>query len=501
MEKETSKDKTVIIIGAGPAGLAAAYQLLKVPGIKPILIEQDSQVGGISKTIEHNGYRIDIGPHRFFSKVDRVNDFWQEILGPKDGESGEGDFLSVNRLTRIFFLKKFFNYPIKLNYQTLSNLGPWRVFKIGLSYIRIRLFPIRSEKSLADFYINRFGQELYETFFMDYTEKVWGVPCEKIPPSWGGQRVKGLSVTEVIKHAIFDIFKKKGKKVETSLIEKFHYPRYGAGQMYQETANLIEKRGGVIKLNQRVAGLDISADGKLGSATIQDLKSGASYEIMADHIISTMPVKELIASLRGPVPAAVKDVAAGLVYRDYIMVGLLFKKMVFNKDYQILPDNWIYIQERDATIGRLDIFNNFSPDMLKDKDNVWLGGEYFCFEGDEFWNKSDEAIKDFAARELERMKMVDKTDLIDHVVLRVKKTYPAYFGSYDRFGEIRSYLDKFENLYLVGRNGMHKYNNMDHSILSGFVAADNIIADVKTKDNLWDINTEEEYHETKKENK
>lgn len=478
--------KTALIIGAGPAGLSAAYQLLKHSNIKPIIIESSDQVGGISKTINCNGYLIDIGPHRFFSKSEMVNKFWLDVLS-------EENFLKIKRLTRIFYLKNFFNYPINLSLSIIKIFGPRRVQKIIFSYIQSRAKPISPENSLEDFYINRFGRELYKTFFKDYTYKVWGVSCDKIPPDWGNQRVKGLSITKVFKHAVLNFLKKQNKS-ETSLIEEFYYPKFGAGQMYEEIAKLITKMGGEIKLKEEVINININ-NHDLPIIATKNTETANITKISSNYIISSMPIKDLIITLGDNVPQKIKQISSGLIYRDYILVGLLFKKMSLKNG--ILPDNWLYIQENDVKIGRLDIINNFSLEMLKDKNNVWLGAEYFCNEDDEFWIKNDSDIKDFAIRELEKINMINKADFLDYRVIRQVKAYPAYFGSYKQLNTVKEYLNKFENLFLIGRNGMHKYNNMDHSILSGFTAANNIINNIKSKENIWEINTEKSYHENK----
>jgi len=484
--------KTALIIGAGPAGLSTAYQLLKNSDIKVIIIEKDVVVGGIAKTINFKGNLIDIGPHRYFSKSDVVNDFWRTILD-------EDNFTKVNRLTRIFYLKKFFNYPIGLSFGLMINLGPWRMIKIAFSYIKSQIKPIKPEKSLADFYINRFGRELYQTFFKDYTHKVWGVPCEQIPADWGKQRVKGLSIKTVLVHAIFSLFKKKRKNTETSLVEQFNYPKYGSGQMYQTLADKLVKMGAEIRLNCQLVGVDLrDSEDLLEGVTVRDSKTGDLSTIKADYVISSMPIKDLVASFQGNVSVDMKEIASGLVYRDYILVALLFKEM--SVDNRVLPDNWIYIQEKDIKMGRLDIINNFSLFMLKDPNNVCLGAEYFCNEADDFWKKDDEEIKDFAVGELEKMKMIDRTNFLDFMIIRQKKAYPAYFGSYIHFDKLKNYLNQFQNLYLVGRNGMHKYNNMDHSILAGFAAAEAILSG-GSKEMIWSINTEEEYHEERKREK
>lgn len=483
--------KIAIIIGAGPAGLAAAYELIKSTDVKPIIIERESQVGGLAKTVVYKDQRLDIGPHRFFSKVERVNNLWQELLPILEQAGNDKHLLRVKRLTRILFLGKLFSYPISLSFETLRNLGIIRALKIMFSYLTIRLKPIKPEVSLEDFFINRFGRHLYRTFFKDYTEKVWGVTCADIPRDWGTQRIKNLSILKAIIHFIKKPFG-FDKNSETSLIEEFYYPLLGAGQMYEEMARHIIAGGGEIRFGQEVMGVE--TNGQRVKAVMIKNDKGDEYQLVGDYFLSSMAIKDLLANFSG-LDDKVREVASGLVYRDYIIVGLLFKKIIGNQGVS-LPDNWLYIQEQEIKMGRLDIFNNFSPKMTR--QGFWLGAEYFCNQGDDFWSKSDEEIKNFAISELEKMNLAIGADLLDWTLLRVPKAYPAYFGSYDRFGEIKDFVDGFENLFLIGRNGMHRYNNMDHSILCGLTAADNIRQGIKDKSNLWEINTEEEYHEKSK---
>lgn len=522
-------EKTAIIIGAGPAGLTAAYELLERTSIKPMVFEETAVIGGISRTVNYKGNRIDLGGHRFFSKSDKVMAFWLNILplqgapakddiilgrelpesaagkGP-DPEKTDKVLLVRRRVSRIFFLRKFFDYPISLKWQTVANLGIVRMIKIILSYIAARLFPVRPERSLEDFIINRFGRELYETFFKDYTHKVWGVPCDMIKPEWGAQRIKGLSISGAIAHAVRKIFSKDtslGQKgTETTLIEQFMYPKFGPGQLWEEVARIIESRGGRIYLNSKVTALKISG-GSVTEAEVENTVSGKKITFKADYFFSSMPVKDLIAAMGDSAPPDVRRVAEGLVYRDFITVGLLVKKLKIANQTKIktvgdiVPDNWIYIQERDVKLGRLQIFNNWSPYMVKDENTVWIGLEYFSTMGDQLWSQPDEELKRFAADELAKIDIIEKDSVVDSTVIRMPKTYPAYFGSYDEFNRIRDYTDKLENLFLVGRNGMHRYNNQDHSMLTAMTAVDNIAAGVKTKDNIWSVNTEQEYHEEK----
>lgn len=516
-----------IIIGAGPAGLTAAKELLTATDIKPIIFEATEDIGGISKTVCYKGNRMDIGGHRFFSKSDRIMAWWQDVLplqgAPSrddlllnrtihssshqeaDPEKSDHVMLIRNRLSRIFFLRRFFDYPVSLNFNTIRNLGLIRILKIGVSYLVARAFPIKTERSLEDFFINRFGRELYGTFFKDYTEKVWGVPCDQIKPEWGAQRIKGLSITKAIWHAL-----KKAlplpktlsqKNIETSLIEEFFYPKLGPGQLWETVADQIRAQGGEIHFQHEVIGL--KADGNaILEAVVLDRKNGEEKTISADYFISTMPIKDLVAAMT-QVPQSIRDVANGLQYRDFMTVGLLLDKLAINNQTNLptlnglVPDNWIYIQEHDVKVGRLQLFNNWSPYLVADPNKVWLGMEYFCNEADDLWNKSDADFSDFAIGELEKIGIISRKDVRDSVVIRMTKTYPAYFGTYDQFDLAKDYLNQFENLFLVGRNGMHRYNNMDHSMLTAMTAVNNIVAGIKTKDNIWDVNTEEEYHEEK----
>ena len=521
------RKKVGIICGAGPAGLTAAYELLDKTDIKPIVYEMTGDIGGISKTINYKGNRIDIGGHRFFSKSDRVMAWWQNIL-PVQGAPARDDImlkrevqlssepsapnpettdkvmLIRRRLSRIFYLRKFFNYPVSLNSNTFFNLGLVRIIKVGLSYVKVKLLPIKKEKSLEDFLINRFGKELYLTFFKDYTEKVWGVPCTNIKPEWGAQRIKGLSITKLISHVL------KGRKdpslnqkgTETSLIERFMYPKFGPGQMWEEVARIIRQKGGEVFLRHNVIGLNLKGNMIL-EVTVRDEHTGEIISTKGDFFFSTMPVKDLIRALGGGVPQEVQQVAQGLIYRDFLTVGLLLKKLKIKNETNIktinsiIPDNWIYIQERDVKLGRVQIYNNWSPYMIKDENTVWVGLEYFCNEGDELWSKSDDDLAKFAINELAKIDIIDKDDVLDSVVIRMQKTYPAYFGSYDQFHIIRNFTDTIENLFLIGRNGMHRYNNQDHSMLAAMTSVGNIMRNEKSKENIWNINVEEEYHEKK----
>jgi protoporphyrinogen oxidase len=520
--------KIALIIGAGPAGLTAAYELLKHTDIHPIIFEASSDIGGISKTVNYKGNRIDIGGHRFFSKSTRVMDWWQNIMPLQekpafddlllhreipassvstgaDPEKIDKVMLIRNRLSRIFFLRAFFDYPISLRWKTFKNLGLVRIVKIGWTYVRINLKPLQKENNLEDFLINRFGSELYSTFFKDYTEKVWGVPCSEIPADWGAQRIKGLSITTTLVHALRSIFKKDRSidqaGTETSLIERFLYPKLGPGQLWEEVARQVTEMGGEVHMQQSAVGIGVE-EGRVSSLTVRDNRSGAAVTYNCDYLFSTMPVKDLVAAMPAEkVPVHVQEIAEGLIYRDFITVGLLLKKLLLKNDTErktlnnIVPDNWIYIQENDVSIGRLQIFNNWSPYLVANRDNVWIGLEYFCNEGDRLWVQSDREFIDFAIGELEKIEIIDRSDVLDATLLRVPKTYPAYFGTYNRFEELRAYVDTLENLFLIGRNGMHRYNNTDHSMLTAMVAVENIRRGEQSKNNIWEVNVEQDYHE------
>lgn len=525
---------TAVIIGAGPAGLTAAYELVTKTDIKPFIIERTNDIGGISKTVVHNGNRMDIGGHRFFSKSDIVMKWWQEILpiqgsiskdeilkkiyyrknttqvklspdGP-DPEKTDMVMLIRSRLSRIFYLRKFFDYPITINGKTISNLGIIRIVKIGWSYIWIKLFPVKETETLEDFFISRFGRELYKTFFKDYTEKVWGVPCTEIAADWGAQRIKELSVSRAIIHAMKSVFKKETsieqKNTDTSLIEQFMYPKLGPGQMWETVAKIVEEKGGTIIKNSEVVRINIDSN-NVKEVVYLNCTTNIEYKVKGDYFFSTMPVKDLITAMGTIVSNNVKKVSDGLQYRDFITVGLLLNKLKIKNETSIfslnglVPDNWIYIQERDVKVGRLQIFNNWSPYMVADINKVWIGLEYFCNEGDDLWEMSDAEFIQFAINELHSIDIIDKDEVIDSTIIRMPKTYPAYFGTYSQFNVIRDFTDKFENLFLIGRNGMHKYNNQDHSMLTAITAVNNIISGEKSKDNIWNINTEEEYHEEK----
>ncbi|QEE31050.1 NAD(P)/FAD-dependent oxidoreductase [Terriglobus albidus] len=517
--------KKAVILGAGPAGLTAALELVRQSDIQPIVLEAGDCVGGISRTVRYNGNRMDIGGHRFFSKSDKVMRWWLELMPVeheaeaeaaisyqnktrhlpmherREGEDKDLVMLVRPRKSEIYFMRQFFDYPLSLSGPTLRKLGPVRLVRIGFSYLSSRLFPIKQEKSLRDFLVNRFGSELYLTFFKSYTEKVWGVPCEEISAEWGAQRIKGLSLTAAVKHFLKKTFgRTEGdigqKKTETSLIEQFLYPKFGPGQLWEHVAGLVQQGGGELHMGWRAVKINTEGDRVVSVEAVN--RAGERQTFAGDHFFSTVPVRELVHSLDVEPPANVVEVADGLQYRDFITIGLLVDKLQQTEpDGSLLKDTWIYIQEPDVQIGRLQIFNNWSPYLVADPSKVWLGLEYFCYDTDPLWKMSDEELKAFGAMELEKIGMIRRGHVRDGHVVRVPKTYPAYFGSYGRFDEIRRYMDRYENLFLVGRNGMHKYNNQDHSMLTAMAAVDAILAGETSKSSLWDVNTEQEYHEEK----
>ena len=514
--------KTAVIIGAGPAGLTAAYELLNRTDIRPIVIERDpTYVGGISRTEQYEGNRIDIGGHRFFSKSDRVMRWWANILPVALGDAGstityqrsqkaltEGLRIATPadanavmlvrpRKTRIVYGGKFFAYPVELSLDTLRKLGLIKVIKIGFTYIYAMLFPIKPEVTLEDFFINRFGRELYETFFKSYTEKVWGTPCKDMTAEWGAQRVKGLSITTAISHALRKIFKigaLSGKKVETSLIEQFLYPALGPGQIWEHVAAQIKAKGGEVRMGCEVVRL--IGDGARINGAVVRVQDGQEEEIAADYVFSTTDIRALGRMLSpAPPPAALKAMS-GLPYRDFISVGLLLKSKP-QEAGQPLTDTWVYIHEPGVQLGRVQFFHNWSPYLVKDPAQGWVGLEYFCQDGDALWSTADSGLIALATDELQKVGLRQSIEVVGGYVLRQPKAYPAYTGTYENFADIRAYLDTISNLYPIGRNGMHRYNNQDHSMLAAMTAVDNIASGRTDKSNLWSINTEAEYHESK----
>lgn len=515
----------VVIAGAGPAGLTAAQELIARSNMDVQVYEATDTIGGISQTVKHNGNRIDIGGHRFFSKNERVMDRWREVmpmqsspatdellLGAAKGNNRTHDpelvdrvMLKRRRVSRIYYLRKFFDYPVTLSFATLKAMGLGRTIKAGTGYIASNIKK-RPDDTLENFYINRFGKPLYEMFFEDYTEKVWGVHPSKLGADWGSQRVKGLSIVTILKDMFLKKFgpKRDSSKVETSLIEEFIYPKLGPGQLWETVASDIQANGVTINMETRVKHIHIGASNNVEAVTVVDAHGNES-RVACDTFISSMPIKDLVAAIEGvEVPANVKQIAATLPYRDFMTVGLLVPKLKIRNQTKLatyaerVPDTWIYVQERDVRLGRVQVFNNWSPYMVKDfKNKVWIGLEYFCNEGDEMWNMSDRDFIELATKELESIGIIDAKDVEDSVRIRIQKAYPSYFGSYYQLDEVKNFLDAIPNLWCVGRNGQHRYNNMDHSMLSAMEAADQIIAGTSNKQPVWNVNTEKDYHESK----
>lgn len=518
--------KTAIIIGAGPAGLTAAYELLKKTDIKVIVFEASNEIGGISKTVNYKGNHIDIGGHRFFTKNDDVMSIWKEIM-PLQGAASSDDIflnrkvplapngpdpekedvvmLNRNRVSRIYYLKRFFDYPISMKFKTFRNMGFVRSMRAGFGYIAACIHK-RKENNLENFYINRFGKPLYQLFFEKYTEKLWGRHPRDIDASWGAQRVKGLSLSKTIKNALTKPFRKKNsdsKKVETSLIESFYYPKYGPGWLYETMAKRIIEMGGEIHLNSEVTSLEMNRD-SISSVGIQT--SDGEKRFNADYVISSMPLKDLIHAIgKENVNPAIYDIAERLPYRDFITVGLLLKELTVKNKTKIetinnrIPDTWIYVQESGVKLGRIQVFNNWSPYMVKDNMNtMWIGLEYFVDENDRYWNMPSEEFISFAIKEIESIGIIDSKNVIDSTEIKVKKAYPAYFDSYAKIDELINYLNTFDNLYCIGRNGQHHYNNMDHSMLCAIKTVESIMnPDKVKKEDIWKVNTEKDYHEEK----
>jgi len=514
--------KKVVIIGAGPAGLTAAYELLKAQdgAFEVTVLEETDVIGGISQTVRYHGNRMDIGGHRFFSKDDRVMNWWQEMMprqgkpsfddiklkrkkklaeGGPDPEQTDRVMLVRQRVSRIYYKKKFFDYPISMKMETIKNMGFKTTMEAGFSYLgaSVRKLP---ETSLENFYINRFGKKLYSMFFEGYTEKLWGRHPREISADWGSQRVKGLSIRAVLKDMLTKKSKKDQKQVETSLIEEFYYPKFGPGQLWETVAETVKSLGGEIRMQSKVEKINTDGTGKILNIT---LSNGETVE--GDLFLSSMPLRDLVVGMND-VPAEIIKIAEGLPYRDFVTVGLLVNKLNLKNETEIptlgniVPDCWIYVQDTGVKLGRIQIFNNWSPYMVEDPENtVWIGLEYFCAEGDKFWNLSEEACVRGAIKELIKMGVInDESDVLDSHREKIKKAYPAYFDTYAEIDKLTAYVDQFTNLSCIGRNGQHRYNNMDHSMATAFEAVDNIRSGKTDKSNIWNVNTEKEYHEEKK---
>lgn len=538
--------KKIVIIGAGPAGITAAYELLKDQDqYEIVILEASDKVGGISRTVRHGQNRIDIGGHRFFSKDDRVMEWWRGILdyqgapskddlilgresriveGGPDPEKTDDVFLIRHRVSRIYYNGKFFDYPISMKPQTFINMGFLTSMKAGFSYLGSCLHKI-PETSLENFYINRFGKKLYSMFFEGYTEKLWGRHPRVISADWGAQRVKGLSIWALVKNVFGKLILKKNRQVETSLIEEFYYPKHGPGQLWEKALSIAQEKGAKVVFGAKVSGIDLDENGRITTVRCED---GSPYE--ADEVISSMPLKDLLRALdasngtdgnsdpssdgvseqelttkNSTVPAEALKIAEGLPYRDFVTVGLLVDRLALKNQTNIktlgniVPDCWIYVQDTSVNLGRIQIFNNWSPYMLADPEHsVWIGLEYFCDEGDDFWNMTDEDCIAMATAELRKIGVIDdNAKILETCREKVQKAYPAYFDTYSDIDKLIAYLNGIDNLCCVGRNGQHRYNNMDHSMVTAFVAAD-VIRGTGKKEDLWAVNTEKSYHEEKK---
>ena len=534
----------VAVIGAGPAGLAFSDRLIELrKDVSIDIYEKSSYIGGISKTINYKGNRIDIGGHRFFSKSDEVMKWWTNKFPIEISSVNDTDLISYQnssrniagfrtvrindkdnnrvmlvrkRKSRILYSGKLYDYPLKLNIKTIKNIGSFNLLNVGLSYLKSKLNN-KEARNLEEFIISRFGYKLYSMFFESYTEKVWGRHPRDISPEWGAQRIKGLSIRKVI----IDIAQKllsnlivtdsnliSQKNTETSLIERFLYPKYGPGQMWEEVAKDLKENSVNIIMNTLITGIEFSADNKNAESIIFKDINGENIKQKYDYIISTMPIKELIKSSKSLekdsiFPSEVLQIAESLPYRDFITIGLLIKN-ISGPQCELLDDTWIYVQEPNVKVGRIQIFNNWSPYLVADKKNYWIGLEYFCNENDDLWNKNDAELVKLAKKEILDLKLTTSDSFIDSTVIREPKTYPAYFDSYEKIDTLINCINKIKNLFLIGRNGMHKYNNQDHSMLSGFRAAELIAnnrVNERSKEELWQINVEQEYHEEVKTNK
>jgi protoporphyrinogen oxidase len=468
---------STVIAGAGPAGLTAAYELTK-HGHPCVTLEADKQlVGGISRTDQYKGYRFDIGGHRFFSKSGEVNDLWHEILGE--------ELITRSRMSHIYYNRKFFHYPLKPA-DALIKLGPIRAAMILASYIKARIWPVAPEKSFEDWVVNRFGRQLFEIFFKTYTEKVWGMSTREISADWAAQRIKGLSLTKAVLNGLFGERSSKNGEVIKTLIETFQYPRLGPGQMWEVARDKIRAAGSAVHMDARVE--VIEHDGSAVTAFVTRDSKGRATRYLGHNFISTLPIRHLIRAMRPAAPSEVIKAAESLRYRDFLTVVLIVDKA------ETFPDNWIYIHEPEVKLGRVQNFKNWSPDLVPDPSKSSLGLEYFCFEGDELWSMSDADLIAMGRREIDAIGLVKSADVIDGCVVRMPKAYPVYDDAYqDHLLVIRNWLRQLPNLELAGRNGMHKYNNQDHSMMTALLAARNILG--LGKFDTWKVNTDAEYHE------
>ena len=459
----------VLIIGAGPAGLTAAYELAKA-GVRSTVFEKDGVVGGLARTVTYKDCLFDIGGHRFFTKVELIERLWHEVLGE--------DLLLRPRLSRIYFDSKFYKYPLE-PLDVMAQLGVWELVRCSVSYLKAQMFRIRPEEDMASWIKNRFGDRLYGRFFKTYTEKVWGMPCEQIKADWAAQRIRGLTLGSAIRDA-FRAQRPRVKSRHRTLTRQFHYPRRGPGMMWSRVSEMVESKGGEVHLNAPVERVFWEPGG------VRALEVGGR-ERHGSHFISTLPIRTLIRSLDPAPPAKVQRCADDFSYRDFVIVALILRGS------DLFPDNWVYIHDPQVRVGRIQNYSNWSPEMTPDPSISSLGMEYFCAEGDALWNMTDEELIAFAGAELEQIGLVGKPEILDATVIRVPKAYPVYNGTYRRgLAVVQEFLDMVPNLQLVGRNGQHRYNNQDHSMLAGLLAARNVLG---ANFNLWDLNTDQDFQE------
>ncbi|MCA1636953.1 MAG: NAD(P)/FAD-dependent oxidoreductase [Acidobacteria bacterium] len=483
MNKTELRPKRVAIIGAGPAGLTAAYSLLKKSKEAEVtVLEADPEyVGGISRTVKYKGFRFDIGGHRFFSKSKEVEDFWTEIL--------PNDMLNRPRSSRIFYRGKFFSYPLKA-FEALFKLGVAESVLCMLSYSKAQVMPVRDPKNFEDWVSNKFGKRLFSIFFKTYTEKVWGMNCKDISADWAAQRIKGLSLASAIKNAVLPKRKPKNRgEVIKTLIDTFRYPRLGPGMMWEVCAEKIKAMGGNVLMGRKVTGCHWNNDEKIWTVTSRDA-DGNESKIQAEHVISSAPLRELGMSLTPKLPQAAVEAAGSLKYRDFVTVALIIK------DREQFSDNWIYIHDPNVKVGRVQNFKSWSPELVPDPAFCCYGLEYFCFKDDGLWSSSDENLIELAKSEIEKIGLAKPTDVVDGCVVRQAKAYPIYDDEYAaHVTTLRTEIERhFPTMHMVGRNGMHKYNNQDHAMMTAMLCAENILADERIYD-VWQVNEDADYHE------
>jgi protoporphyrinogen oxidase len=469
MPQQEVQESQYVIIGAGPAGLTAAYQLTK-QNLRPIVFESGDKAGGLARTELYRGFHFDMGGHRFFTKATEVNSMWQEVLN--------GNFLRRPRLSRIYYRRKFFSYPLK-PFNALAGLGVLESICILLSYLKWQVFPYRQEDTFEEWVTNRFGKRLFQTFFKTYTEKVWGIPCSELKAEWAAQRIKNLS----LKTAIISMFVKPNN-IKT-LIDEFDYPRLGPGMMWKAVQQEIERRNGRVELNSEVVRIN-HVDNRIDSIVVSN--SGNIRTIQGTQFISSMPITDFIKRLNPEPPLEILNAAQRLKYRDFLTVCLIVNQP------ELFPDNWIYVHDPAVKVGRIQNFKNWSPDMVPDGSKSSLGLEYFCTEGDELWNMSDADLIDLGKREVQRIGLAIYSDIESGCVFRVPKSYPIYDSDYrDSLAILKDFVGGLENFQTIGRNGLHRYNNQDHAMLTGMLAVRNIV--LGERNDLWSVNVDQEYHE------